>query len=71
MHLVDFVLHPSLGWVGKVFIRKLRSPLRGGLAAGPKNIECWKGSSTFILLELRGQQADCSSCCWHKHEKRS
>lgn len=46
---VDCVLHPSLGWVRKVFVRKLRSALRGGLAVGPKNIECWRGSGRLIL----------------------
>lgn len=68
---VDCVLHPPLGSVRKVFIRKLRSPLRGGLAVGPKNIECWRGSGRLIWLELRGYQADCSSCCWHKREERT
>lgn len=67
----DCVLHPSLESVRKVFIRKLRSLLRGGLAVGPKNVECWKGSGSLISLELRVCRADCSSCCWHKREQKS
>lgn len=54
MLLVDCVLHPSLKWVGKVFIRKLRSPLRGGLAVGPKNIECWERFRQIHLVGIEG-----------------